>query len=798
MSFGWSAGDIAAAIAFLAKVVEALDDCEGAASDYREAVTFLCDLKHTLEELVRTSTAWNTYPSYGDRIKEQVELMRSPIELFLNGVAKYEPSLGARAAGGQHRHIVSKLKWHFTMSKKVLRLRGTIESSMRIVDTLMHRLTLEIVCSIQQKIPDNLRSTLHEVLRPELVAALKAALPPLDSMLEQHAHTHHQDHERMLALLSDRYNDILSDINVIKIHLKDPTYLQQRVEFCIQNGYVRNDSNRPLGLSLLPSDPSRPSLSLPMQSIHLQNVLGRDINRNEAIKEVYSLVYLYLGLFLKTLFATLMRLCDISQGMVTRLLAKDNIQFFDAIGRPPRTLPYEYFRSFKVLQAFIQYEFRELPGAAWVNQGRYMIWSLSNKHVLNERTWAAIMPGTKVSMSIIIRKRFEDRSNATIHCPRRNCTGSWIRREAGFWAICPVCQREVLNHLNDNSGQPPTATSDSESDDTGVVKHFRKSQPTTSAGSTILQNSARASLRDANEKDFEIDEEDIFKRVVQIIHFNPIPKVRIPVATSTSGLQRTASKDGESYREYLADLGLHATASEREFDDHLEADDHPLVSSFLSKLAERNSLLQRIDSLKDEKLALEKDLSNRHRLNIESSPDAEMRMIECATLLIELDLQLLPCEQALGDLRLEAQSRWLLDDDDEPTSFEYMECGTFDDDLEPHISSAKQASAYINFPLLLPFLQQGNAAAIQLRYDERPFFDTRDRINDWILEQVTSSPLEVERLRMFAEEKWGEAWDEKQVLRYWYTDNAGAMLPRMSWLRDSLPSRNSSESDGGL
>jgi hypothetical protein len=29
-------------------------------------------------------------------------------------------------------------------------------------------------------------------------------------------------------------------------------------------------------------------------------------------------------------------------------LAKYNITFLDAIGRPPRVLPYEYFRSFKV------------------------------------------------------------------------------------------------------------------------------------------------------------------------------------------------------------------------------------------------------------------------------------------------------------------------------------------------------------------------------------------------------------------------------------------------------------------
>jgi hypothetical protein len=65
MSFGWSAGDISQAIVLIVKVVKALDNVEGASKHYREAVTFLESLKHTLEPL-QTFTALNTYPSCGD------------------------------------------------------------------------------------------------------------------------------------------------------------------------------------------------------------------------------------------------------------------------------------------------------------------------------------------------------------------------------------------------------------------------------------------------------------------------------------------------------------------------------------------------------------------------------------------------------------------------------------------------------------------------------------------------------------------------------------------------------------
>jgi hypothetical protein len=141
MSFGWSAGDIAGAITLLINLVEALDTCDGAAGDYREAVAFLQDLKHTLEPL-RAFTAWNAYPAYGKDIRAQVELIKEPVESFLDSVRKYEPSLGAKATGGHHRHLVRKLQWYLFMSKKVLSLRKKIESNMRIIDSLIQRLTL--------------------------------------------------------------------------------------------------------------------------------------------------------------------------------------------------------------------------------------------------------------------------------------------------------------------------------------------------------------------------------------------------------------------------------------------------------------------------------------------------------------------------------------------------------------------------------------------------------------------------------------------------------------------------------
>jgi hypothetical protein len=141
MSFGWSAGDIAAAVKLAHGIYEALDSCHGAAREYREAVSFLKELTQTLKPLEAFS-AWGAYPVYGKEIKDRVGFIKGPVENFLREIGDLEPSLGRGAMSGRFRHIVPKLTWHIRISKRVLDLRSQIESHLRILDTLLQRLTL--------------------------------------------------------------------------------------------------------------------------------------------------------------------------------------------------------------------------------------------------------------------------------------------------------------------------------------------------------------------------------------------------------------------------------------------------------------------------------------------------------------------------------------------------------------------------------------------------------------------------------------------------------------------------------
>jgi hypothetical protein len=120
MSFGWSVGDIATAVSVVYNLIEALDTCNGAAADYRSAVTFLRDLKQTLE-LLKESTVWD--PTYRHQIEERVVYIKGPLDKFLKEVVKFEPGLGEKVKAGRRRHVVCKLQWFIFVSKEVLALR---------------------------------------------------------------------------------------------------------------------------------------------------------------------------------------------------------------------------------------------------------------------------------------------------------------------------------------------------------------------------------------------------------------------------------------------------------------------------------------------------------------------------------------------------------------------------------------------------------------------------------------------------------------------------------------------------
>ncbi|CAJ2509501.1 Uu.00g145270.m01.CDS01 [Anthostomella pinea] len=387
--------------------------CDGAAGEYREAIFFLNDLKPTLEPL-RTFTAWNAYPSYGKQIRDQVDFIKGPVDEFLRAVLKYEPSLGTKAKDGHHRHVLRKLQWHVSMSKKVTALRSKIESHMRILDSLMKRLTLDVVVTTQENLP------------------------------EKASHDFPTDHLPGAALRTSNTNT-LTGIGRKYGPSFTPTWLypQRRVEALLSVQHALPIKYAAKVSSYLDRGDSEASKH-GATSGRISLISGT----TESLPGVYYLVLLYLGYFLRNLFLTLSQLVQPSRRLLPMWDPKFNISFLDAVGSPPRILPYEHFKYFKVLQTFIQEEFKGVP---LIERGRYLILSTVNNRFLDEKSWRrSVAPGSTVAMSALVRTQREDADDfplgvKTERCPDSSCDGRWARPASQKWTKCLICTKEVLS-----------------------------------------------------------------------------------------------------------------------------------------------------------------------------------------------------------------------------------------------------------------------------------------------------------------------------------------------------------------
>ncbi|KAH6691095.1 hypothetical protein BKA61DRAFT_533029, partial [Leptodontidium sp. MPI-SDFR-AT-0119] len=178
MSFGWSAGDIAQAIVALHGLINALSSANGAAHDYREAVSFLQNITNTLKPLQRYE-ALKTSTEIESAICEQVKAIKDPVNDFLLAAAKFEQSLGLAATKGRFRNVPRKLQWYYSTSKEVKALQGKIERHMRILDTLFQQMATGLLCGLSSE----LRVAFEEVLDARLASALQRSLQPLEASI---------------------------------------------------------------------------------------------------------------------------------------------------------------------------------------------------------------------------------------------------------------------------------------------------------------------------------------------------------------------------------------------------------------------------------------------------------------------------------------------------------------------------------------------------------------------------------------------------------------------------------------
>lgn len=116
MAFGWSAGDVVAAVKVVAKVVAALREADGASQQFQQTIRDLETLQLILQHLQTLKPTDSDFTRI-NAICAQSQTSQSALHNLLDDFQKFERSLGATAVKGWHRGAHRKTQWALFASK---------------------------------------------------------------------------------------------------------------------------------------------------------------------------------------------------------------------------------------------------------------------------------------------------------------------------------------------------------------------------------------------------------------------------------------------------------------------------------------------------------------------------------------------------------------------------------------------------------------------------------------------------------------------------------------------------------
>lgn len=137
MSFGWSAGDIVAALKLLHQIGIALRDSGGASSEFQDTLSFLQTLSRTLQHL-NALQATLLDSDLSDNLREQCDHIRVPLTELLDDVGRrFGSTLGVNSIANRVFAAPRKIQWAVSTSKKIKRLQDRIAVPMAAVGLML-------------------------------------------------------------------------------------------------------------------------------------------------------------------------------------------------------------------------------------------------------------------------------------------------------------------------------------------------------------------------------------------------------------------------------------------------------------------------------------------------------------------------------------------------------------------------------------------------------------------------------------------------------------------------------------
>ncbi|KAH6668950.1 hypothetical protein B0J14DRAFT_153540 [Halenospora varia] len=211
---------------------------------------------------------------------------------------------------------------------------------------------------------------------------------------------------------------------------------------------------------------------------------------------------------------------------------------------------------------------------------------------------------------------------------------------------------------------------------------------------------------------------------------------------------------------------------------------HPRVELLLSNLGQLDLLYDRLEDLLEDKEEVDEEKRTRELSSRVLEQHDQTFLDNFQAHEKELRNAITDLEARITVMREECLLHGLIDRNDEPTDLRSQEKGYFTDDED--INPRENISEYVKYPFLLPRVGVSRKEAHGPYLNENSD-DALIRVNQWLLDRLRTSALDVRLLASTFEGWVGETTDgwEILVLDVWYKDGT-TKLPSFRFYNSSL------------
>ncbi|KAK1701268.1 hypothetical protein BDP55DRAFT_709606 [Colletotrichum godetiae] len=411
MSFGWSAGDIVAALQLLNKVRIALKDSGGSKIDYQDATTFLDQALTTLQ-MLRTLDGIQTtspHPELLQGVSNHVEHLQKEIGQFLEAMRKdYGESLSPSSTSSKATALARKIQYALSASKKVQCLRAKIGPELSTLQIKLMNYIL-LICA---KLPSDFQRQMEHTMKAQLQSynpnqEIKNILQLFESRVNK-LDGYHEQVMRIPPILEiiqtqsevqDEHLRQLASWSKSLPNTKDTT-IENRLDLELLSSILQHSQQVATGLGAI-SDTDQTQMPTIISD-------GQMISKDRS----YG--------FKKINF------------VVIRSPLQSGIKLIDALGRKS-TLPYECGRSWDDSNKTIQVWFRGCPGENLVANGFYCVAdSRTPSGFFAQESWSCcVKDGMTIQMSVI-----------TNTCT--DCGSEMVCDDLNEYALCSSCNKRQI------------------------------------------------------------------------------------------------------------------------------------------------------------------------------------------------------------------------------------------------------------------------------------------------------------------------------------------------------------------